>query len=311
VSRLLKTTLLALTVAAPLASGMQSGPSEAAIRWGALKDFSFSIENSNLGNPVTFVFTPKNGKYAFERLEGGPIKMRLKGKGYRRSWIDEFGIHLGKNDKGPTIAANDLQKGHWESFDKKVSLNPTRNLLKNYEAKALKYCQDHGKPNKKVIGPLKIPFAGWLHASGKNIISDGSPPPRYIIWVKEYSARVVCMPEAFRVIDADLSVKFDGSPLSCPVKATLTAKFKTNKPGTFKFNLYRGDGEFQTVTRTAGESGVATFTKHYTFKKPTNRKYLVATIPSGASSGWVPMKVNCNNKTDGFQAPKNPHSTNH
>ena len=295
-SKFIKTAVLALATTAAL-----SGSVQAAKKWGALKDFSFSIESSNLGNPVTFVFKPSNGKYKFEKLEGGPIKMRLKGKGYRRSWVDEYGIHLGKSRNGPTIAANDLQKGHWERFDKKVSFIPTRNLLKSYEAKALKYCEKHGKPDKKVIGPLNIPFSGWLHASGKNTLFIGKPPPDFILWFKYYSARVVCRQEPFRVKDAQLSVKYHSNPNRCPVKVTMKATFKANKPGTFKFNLYRGDGEFQNVTKTIGNSGKVTFSKDYTFKNSTDRKYMVAVVPSGASSGWVPMKVNCKKTSDGFQ----------
>ncbi|WP_299396168.1 hypothetical protein [Pelagibius sp.] len=299
-SRLLKMTLLALTAAAPLVTGVLSGPALAAS--GGMKNVSFSA--TPVGDPPTLVFQEKNGKYVLGK--GGPkatIKFRVKGEKRGRFRIVSYHLFNETSNNRITLVRNFSVK----KLDKTIMHEIKPAELQSYADHGRKICEDEGDLQQEIRKTIKpgLTYRLDLQALIKQIGRDASS---YRSAHASVPVRIICKPEPLRVIDADLSVTFDGSPLSCPVKATLKAKFKTNKPGTFKFNLYRGDGEFQTVTRTAGESKTVTFTKHYTFKKPTNRKYLVATIPSGASSGWVPMRVNCNNKTDGFQTAPKPNS---
>ncbi len=278
-----------------LASFAVTGSAQART-WGGVDDFAFDIDNSAFGDPVTFVFAPKNGKYEFKEIKGGPIKIRLKGKGYRRSWITEYGIYLGYGVQGKEIATSGTQKGHWESFDKKVSLKPTRSLLKSYEAEALKQCQQHGKLDEKVVKAVPIPFTGKLRAEGKNLLKSAANPPK---WVKNnfHYARAVCLPEPFMVKDVDVSVNYKGG-MQCPKEATLNVKFTTNKPGKHKieFMLVRGDGakQWNTVyTFGSGDHSIAVFHKNYTFNKSTSRKYMIIVKGSPISSDWEPMKVTC------------------
>lgn len=306
-SKFMKAALLASLVGALSGGSAQAGLA----KWGGVKDFSFEIERSNFGKSMNFVFAPKSGKYEFERLDGGPIKMRLKGKGVRRSWIDEYGIHVGKNDQGPVISSNGFNKGHWKKFDKKVSLEPKRSLFKSYEAEALKYCKKHGKLTEKVIGELKIPFTGWLNANGKNGPWLGERPPSWIKKTVYYTAGIVCLPEPFEVKDVDVSVKYEGGR-KCPKKATLKIKFTTNKPGKNKidFMLALGDGTTQwnsAETFGSGQNSIAVWHRNYTFRQSVNRKYMVIVKGSPISSDWVPMVVNCGGGIGGFQAAPSPH----
>lgn len=287
-----------------LASFAVTGSAQART-WGGLDHFAFNIQNSAMGEPVTFVFAPKKGKYEFKELRGGPIKVRLKAEGYRRSWITEYGIYLGSTVEGKEIATNGVQKGYWERFDKKVSLKPTRSLLKSHEAKALKLCQQHGKANDKVVKELPITFAGSLRAEGKNLVGSPGHPPK-LKALAYHHARVVCMPEPFEVKDVDVSVNYKGG-MQCPKEATLNVKFTTNKPGKHKieFMLVRGDGAKQwntAYTFGSGDHSIAVFHKNYTFKKSTSRKYMVIVKGSPISSSWEPMKVTCGTGGGGFKA---------
>ncbi len=299
-SKLLKTTLLALTAAAPLVTGMLSSAAHAS---SAFKNISFSA--TPVGDLPTLVFQEKNGKYVLGK--GGPestIKFRLNAErkgAYRLTYFEIFSF---AHNKTITKVSNFSTK----TLNKTIMHKVRPAELQTYIEHGRKICDEEGDAQREVKKTIKpgLDYRLYVIARKKQLTGGIVSSGKYA--KASVPMQIVCKPEPLKVIDADLTVKFDGSPFSCPVKATLTAKFKTNRPGTFKFNLYRGDGEFQTVTRTAGASKTVTFTKHYTFKKPTNRKYLVATIPSGASSGWVPMKVHCNGNAGGFQTAPKPNS---
>ncbi len=276
--------------------------------YGTVKDFSFTVQQSHLGNPVTFVFAPHRGRYKFEALQGGPINIRLQGKGYRRSWIEEYKIWMGPTNNDMRIASNGFQKGHWETFDKKVSLNPTRDLLKDYEAKALRYCKKHGKPDEKVVGELKIPFTGQLIADGPHYGFVRDFPDAFR--VVDYKARIVCKPEPFEVKEVDVSVKYKGG-LACPKKATLNVEFRTNKPGKHKieFMLALDDGTTQwntAYTYGSGKNSIAKWHRNYTFNNSVSRKYMIIVKGSPISSDWVPMKVTCGRAPGGLTTGPKP-----
>jgi hypothetical protein len=116
------------------------------------------------------------------------------------------------------------------------------------------------------------------------------------------------MPEPFEVKDVELSVKYHGDPFACPVKATLSAKFTTNKPGKnkFSFMLFRDNGMKQVVSSETFGSGYAVFHKDYTFKKSDSRKYMVIVNGSPISTNWVPMHVNCSAAAGSFSNGSKP-----
>ncbi len=299
---LLKAVVLSLLVPATMAGS--NSVSAATKQWGAVKDFSLEVKKpSRFGHSLTFVFKKHRGKYEFDKLEGGPIAMRLKGKGLRRSWIDSYGIHIGREGRGTKIYGGD---GHWKSFDKKVSWKPTRDLLKSFEAKALKYCKDNGDPAEEIVGTVNIPLTAWLKASGKNKAWVGNRPHSRVAMSRAHAAKVVCKPEPFEVKDLKVSVKYQGG-LGCPKKVTLTAQFKANKPGKHKieFLLALGDGTTQwnsVKTYSAGQGSMARWHRNYTFKNSVNRKYMVTVKGSPISSEWIPMKVICGSTPGGYQA---------
>lgn len=286
--------------AAFLAAGILSSPAQAA---DGLKNLSFSAEA--VDKMPALVFQEKDGKYVLGK--GGPqstIKFRLKAEkkgGFRihEYWI--FSVAMGKDVTHP-------QGFSVKKLDKTITHQVQPEELQAFVQQGRQFCKKGGDAQQafaKTVKPgLKYTFA--VKAKKKKITGEYDSELKYV--KASVPVRIICKPEPFKVIGADLSVTFDGPPYSCPVQATLTAKFKTNKPGTFKFNLYRGDGAVQTVTRTAGKKKVVIFSKQYTFNKPANRKYLVAAIPAGASTGWVPMKVQCNGNTGGLQTAPKPHN---
>jgi len=299
VPKFLRASLLALATSAVL-----STPASAGIN--LIKNASFGASDSYLNNPPALVFVPKNGKYEVQKSGNHQVKLHLKAEKKWNARITKWEI-VETSAGGGMIASNGFASSSLKTLNKTVTLKIGWNKLKHFEAKGRKVCEQHGKPDEKVIKSSKdvrFEFSGYIQAKNKN---------RTDAWKKldTVPIRVVCMPEPFAVNDVKLSVKFDGSPLSCPVKATLKAEFKGNKPGTFKFRIFRGDGATQDVTRTIGNAGTVSFAKHYTFNKSTDRKYLIAVIGHPIATQWVPMKVNCGKKIGGFKAPTKPHTTNY
>jgi len=294
-----RASLLALAATAVL-----STPASADIK--LIKHASFGASDSYLNNPPALVFVPKNGKYEVQKSGNYEVKLHLKAEKKWNARITKWEI-METTAGGGMIASNGFASSSLKKLNKTVTLNIGWNKLKHFEAKGRKICEQHGKPDEKAIKiskDVRFEFTGFIRAENKNRID---------VWNNwdSVSIKVVCMPEPFAVNDVKLSVKFDGSPFKCPVKATLKAEFKANKPGTFKFRIFRGDGTTQDVTRTIGNAGKVSYTKHYTFNKSTDRKYLIAVIGHPVATQWVPMKVGCNKKIDGFQAPTKPHTTNY
>ncbi len=295
----LRTALLALTASVVISGTAQAG------NHGGIKNFSFTAQDSVLGNPLTFVFVPRKGKYHFDRIDGGPIKLRLKGEKIRRARITSYEIYIRKplaggkpSAGGKLLASNGSQEGSWKKLDRRLSVG-SRQTLKDYEAEALKLCRQHGAPNERVVKSLGVRFYGVMSSKGKNYnVSLDSPATRG--GQVEARAKVVCMPEPFNVKDVKLSIKRNGSMTSCPAQITLRAQFKANKAGKFTFRLFRGDGAFRDIDMTANSSGHATYTRKYSFNKTTHRKYLAA-VKGGAqaSSQWTPMSVNCSQPVGG------------
>lgn len=293
-SKLLKTTVLALAASAAITGAAQSAQ--------LLQQVSLSASPDVPNKLPKLEYILKDGKYVLGKGAEQPfVKFRVKAKKMNDGRIVSYRVE--SQDSGKKFASAGA------FYEKKIDIS-FKHRVRGDELNALvsagrKICETQGDRDKVVKQLIKpglrykmVVRAVALARKGEDIEHRQARVP----------VQVICHPEKFQVKDADLTVKFDGSPFSCPVKATLTAKFKTNKPGTFKFNLYRGDGEFQSVTKTAGESGIVTFKKHYTFKKATDRKYLIAVMGHPISTQWVPMKVKCNPKTGGFQTAPKPHN---
>lgn len=297
--RFFRASLLALAATAVL-----STPASADIN--LIKNASFGASDSYLNNPPALVFVPKNGKYEVQKSGNYQVKLHLKAEKKWNARITKWEI-VETSTGGGMVASNGFASSSLKKLNKTVTLKIGWNKLKHFEAKGRKVCEQHGKPDEKVtksVKDVRFEFSGFIKAKNKN---------RTDTW-KNWDfvpIRVVCMPEPFAVKDVKLSVKFHSSPFKCPVKATLKAEFEANKPGTFKFRIFRDDGATQDVTRTIGQAGKVSFVKHYNFKKAAKRKYLVAVIGHPVATQWVPMNVNCNPKIDGFQAPTKPHTTNY
>jgi hypothetical protein len=101
----------------------------------------------------------------------------------------------------------------------------------------------------------------------------------------------------FNVLSAQLGIKGPKTKI-CPNKATMTAWFKTTKPGTVGFRLMRKDGPVgptifaQSVK--AGSGYMATYTRTIPITKPVDMAYSVI-VPGagGLASPFVPLKASC------------------
>lgn len=293
-SKLLKTTVLALAASAAITGAAHSAQ--------LLQQVSLSATPDVPNKLPKLEFILKDGKYVLGKGAEQPfIKFRVKAKKMNDGRIVSYRVE--SEDSGKKFASAGA------FYEKKIDIS-FKHRVRGDELNALvsagrKTCEMHGDRDKVVKQQIKPGLRYKLVVRALALARKGED---YENRQARIPVEVICHPEKFQVKDADLTVKFDGSPFSCPVKATLTAKFKTNKPGTFKFNLYRGDGAVQSVTRTAGESGVVTFKKEYNFKKPANRKYLVAVMGHSVSTQWVPMNVKCNSNAGGFQTAPKPHN---
>lgn len=279
---------LALAAVATLAL---AGVAEAGI--GGIKSASVDVAGSVMHNPTTLVFAPKDGKYEFKELTGGPVQVRMTADTSLRAWISRYQLRLNSWD-GPTLADSgwgDLKK---DKIDKTVSFKPTREMLKALESAGRKFCNAKGSPSKKVLEKKWVKMYSLIESGGKNIMQY----PRFVQRYPSFPAYIACMPAPFEVNDVQLSVQYEGSSRDCPVNATLQAKFKTNKPEKkqFTFVLVRDNGMKQEVTKYAypqGNGGVATWQKKYTFTKTEKRKYMIYVKGHKATAMWVPVGANC------------------
>lgn len=101
----------------------------------------------------------------------------------------------------------------------------------------------------------------------------------------------------FKVLSAQLGIKGPKTKV-CPNTATVTAWFKTNKPGKVGFLLMRKDGPagpmiFATSVK-AASGYMATYTRTIQIAKPMNTSYS-AIVPGagGLASNFVPLKASC------------------
>lgn len=288
--KVLKPLALAAVVTVALTSAADAGHS------GGIRNASFEVPTSVFSNPTTLVFVPKNGKYELKEIEGAAIQVRLKAEKARRAWISNYHIKF-DSPQGTTIVDSGWQDLKVEKLDKKFTLKLTEGLLKSYVAEGQKYCNQKGNPLKKVVEKDSFGLYAHVRSKGKNVAILAGSPDR-IDFSRGLPIYFACMPEPFEVKDVQLSVKYEGNSRDCPVKATLQARFKTNKPEKqqFTFVLVRDNGMKQEVTRYAypqGNGGVATWQKKYTFTKTERRKYMIYVKGHKATAMWVPVGANC------------------
>ena len=101
----------------------------------------------------------------------------------------------------------------------------------------------------------------------------------------------------FKVLSAQLGIKGPKTKV-CPNQATLSAWFKTTKPGKVGFRLMRNDGPvgpmiFATAVK-APSGYMATYTRTITITHAMNTSYS-AVVPGagGLASNFVPLKASC------------------
>ena len=133
---------------------------------------------------------------------------------------------------------------------------------------------------------------------GKGIISDWASlnvPCKIGLGGGDELANPPAVP--FKVLSAQLGIKGPKTKV-CPNKATLSAWFKTNKPGKVGFRLMRNDGPvgpmiFATAVK-APSGYMATYTKTIIITHAMNTSYS-AVVPGagGLASNFVPLKASC------------------
>ena len=300
-SKFFKTAVLALTASAML------GSAAAEAKVDLIKNESISIAKTYLSNPPAMVFIPKNGKYEADKTGSYNVKVHFHAE--RRLTAKIWQWEVKEQNTNTVIGSNGFQEVDLKTVDKTFNLKIDWDFLKKHEAKARKVCETHGKPNEKVIktdNEVRLYYTGTTWAKTNNS-ADWSVVAAVI------PISIVCMPEPFEVKDVDLTIDYQGSNAKCPVKATLKAKFTTNKPGKNKFSfiLVRGDGAKQEIsaeTFGSGQQSIAVWHKNYTFNKSEDRKYMIIVKGSPISTNWVPMKANCGEGIGGFQSAPKPNS---
>ncbi len=201
-SRFLRTSLLALSLGAVFAG---SPSANADIYY--FKNSSLNVAQGNMSNPPVLVYTPKNGKYEADKTGSFIVPIRLTAEKRLRARIYKWNL---KEATSGTLLADNGHSNIWvKKIDKKYSLKVGWNELKHLESAGRKICEQHGKPDKKVIKPgsskTHLYYEAYVYAKPKN--KHGSTARMAQI----LPVKVVCMPEKFKVTDAKLSVKYHGS----------------------------------------------------------------------------------------------------
>ncbi len=294
-SKVLKSTLLALAATAALA-----GPAQAKL---SIKDFSFTAVTGGVGDPPALVFLRNGNDY--ETLDAGPytLTFRLKAKkrgAARIEFWDIFWRYRDLRDPSTRIVFVKHDKPHLKALDKTYQYKIGWRTLKEFEEAGRALCKQKGKPDEKVItgnASLQLHFRGIV--ATRVPVDEGSLFSNRKTEYRDASIpiRIVCLPEPLKVKKIDLKVRYEKLPGECRTRAQLTALFHTNKKAGKKFDfwLYRDDGNTQKVTsRNTDSNGRVAFNKSYTFNSSVDRKYMVG-VPGDfpIQSKWVPMKVSC------------------
>lgn len=296
-SKLLKTALLVLA-----ASAILNGPAQAG--YDGLKNVSFSAEP--VGGPLSLVFKSENGKWILGK--GGSknkVRFHVKAEHQRRFRIHHWQIR-NREFKKPITKTDNFSA---EKIDKVVVHKMRAYELQPYVEMGRNICEQEGGDNeifkKKILSSPEYAFTvraktpkGHYHDTG---------------WInKKVPLQITCLPEPLKVKNIDMTVKYKKLPGKCHVKAHLQAVIKTNKKSkqNVSFWYYRDNGDRQKVTIKTQNTGIAYFNKHYTFKKPESRKYLINVGGDHPyQTKWTPVKVNCaGSHTGGFQTAPKPNT---
>lgn len=269
-----------------------AGSTNAAGAINYVQNESLELPSGVFSNPPALVFSQSDGKYEAQKDKTYSTSLRLKAEKKWNARITEW--ELAEIKTGAVLNSNGFQQASIKKLDKSVTYNIGWDQLKHFESKGRALCEQHGKPNEKVVktsANIRFEFKAIVRARTNNA-SDVKVLKKFL------PIHVVCMPEPFEVKDVQLSVQYEGNSRDCPVKATLKAKFTTNKPGKNKFTflLVRDNGMKQEVnaeTFGSGAQSIALWHKNYTFTKTESRKYMIVVIGHKATALWVPVRANC------------------
>ncbi|MEP3245565.1 MAG: hypothetical protein ABJN40_02080 [Sneathiella sp.] len=291
-SKILKTTLLALSAAAIFVSPAQAGYVD------GIKNASLSATST--GDLPTLIFQSDKGGWTL--LKSGSkktVKLHLKAQRKRSLLINSYKIKSSANNQ--TVTVTQAKNFKLKKLDKSFTHKVRGKELNFFVEQGRKVCEQRGKSNQTVKKKIKPGLLYWVTLEASNpspIINTYSTETAN---AKEIPVQIICKPSPFKVKDVDLTVKYEKLPGKCKVKARLRASVKTNKSNkNIEFWLYRKDGHIQKLKAKTNSSGTAYYNKNYTFKEPVNRNYMINM--DGTTTKWVPMKVKCSSSSSsGFQ----------
>ena len=190
-----------------------------------------------------------------------------------------------------------------KKYEKLDSISIGRSILNRYKSDAVAACERSGGP-RKVVRDMPIQATMNVYndyAGGGAKDKHGYFPTKVVCHAKRRTGNTPTADSSGGHYTAKLQLKklklytVPGKP-TCGKPVKLVAEFHTNRAGKVDFMLYRGDGEMQkaSVTTTKGGRGyVKRWSKTYTLKSSTNRKYMIASHEHHKSTKWLPLKVNC------------------
>ncbi|MEM9104914.1 MAG: hypothetical protein AAGC96_04595 [Pseudomonadota bacterium] len=186
-----------------------------------------------------------------------------------------------------------------------VTLGIGKNVLTYYQNLAKSVCNTAG-------GPKKVVEEVGLNARFKVILNTKSMSD-----VAGMPLRIVCLANAGPTRNPPSAghslpdVKLTGLKLypvpakpQCGKPFKLVGEFRTNRPGTVKFMLLRGDGERQHLSISTTKQGTGysrRWSKSYKLRQSVNRKYMLVASAHNKTSQWVPIRVNCSKGASGLQ----------
>ncbi|WP_419907815.1 hypothetical protein [Hoeflea sp.] len=178
-----------------------------------------------------------------------------------------------------------------------VTLGIGKSILSRYQNLGKSVCNTAG-------GPKKVVKEVGLNARFKVIWNTDSRQD-----VAGMPMRIVCHANAgptrnpLSAGHSLVKVKLTGLKLypvpakpRCGKPFKLVGEFRTDRAGTVKFMLLRGDGERQHLsiaTKKQGNGYSQRWSKSYKIKTSVNRKYMLVASAHNKTSQWVPVRVNC------------------
>ncbi|MCB1385459.1 MAG: hypothetical protein KDJ80_05920 [Nitratireductor sp.] len=261
-----------------------------------IKEMKFHQVNNAFEDVPYMNMEFKNGKWVWTS-QSKSFNTRIKI--YFKASRKVHAAHVILSDTGMTLWQ--LPAGYeTKKFEQLHTASLGKTTLTKLQGKAAAVCDVFGG-SQKVVHDMELPMMMAIseNAPGDSAQKNGKFVVRAVCQAKPNNPQRV--PTELKVSQIKLYT-IPAQP-QCGKPVHLVTEIWTTKPGDVPFVLERHDGASQnaSVTTTKVNGGyVKRWSKEYTFKESTDRRYRIVARNQAIASQWVPIKLTCHSGPGGL-----------